>query len=113
MTFCHIQLRKIDEDKRSIKYAAFSPDFNEEFSDEKMAEIVVDKNKNTYEFFPSLKWIDQKTIPPLFYSFSSERQDELRGTKYKGYGNGAWSMRIHNWISRFIQEGAFPDVFPK
>ena len=113
MTFCHLKLRKTDESENSVTYSAFSPDFNDKFSDEKMADIVVDKIDKTYEFIPGEKWVSEKTIPPMFYSLPEEKQNELLKNEYKEYGNGAWTMRIHWWISQFIQEGEFPDQHPQ
>ena len=112
MSFCHIQLRKADENDTSITYAAISPDFNDKLLNEKMADIVLNKRQKTYEFFPGEKWVSEKTLPPMFFSMPEERQNELLEKEYEGYGNGAWTMRIHRWISQFIQEGAFPDIFP-
>lgn len=113
MTLCHIQLRKINEDDSSVTYAAITPDFNDEFMKEKMAEIIVRKGLNTYEFIPGEKWKSGKTLPPLFFSFPEEKQNEMLENEYKGYANGAWTMRIHRWISNFLQKGIFPDRFPK
>ncbi len=112
MTFCHIQLIKINENNTSVTYAAISPDFNDKFSDEKMADIILDKKQNNYEFIPGEKWVSEKTLPPMYFSLPVERQKELIENEYKGYGNGAWTMRIHHWISQFLQRGVFPDKHP-
>jgi hypothetical protein len=112
MTFCHIQLRKTEESNTSVTYAAISPDFNDKFLDEKMAIIVLNKTLKTYEFIPGGKWLSKKTLPPMFYSLPDKKQNEMLENEYKGYGNGAWTMRIHRWISQFIEEGAFPEKFP-
>jgi hypothetical protein len=112
MTLCHIKLKKIDENNTSVTYAAISPDFNEKFSNEKMADIILNKRQSTYEFIPGKKWVSEKTLPPMFYSLPKEKQNELLENEYKGYGNGAWTMRIHHWISQIFLKGVFPDTYP-
>ena len=112
MTSCHIQLRKTEESHSKVTYAVISPGFNEKFLDEKMAIIVLNKILKTYEFIPGEKWVTEKTLPPMFYSLPDEKQKKMLENEYKGYGNGAWTMRIHRWISQFIQEGVYPEKFP-
>ena len=77
-----------------------------------MADIIVNKRLKTYEFVPGEKWVSEKTLPPMFYSFPDEKQNEMLENEYKGYGNGAWTMKIHRWISQFIEEGVFPEKYP-
>ncbi len=113
MTFCHIQLRKITEDNDTVRYAAYSPDFNDKREDENLAEIIINKSQSLYEFLPGKTWISQRTLPPQFYSFSEEEQNKMIENEYKGYGNGAWTMRINRWVNDFIQRKIFPDKYPK
>lgn len=113
MSLCHIQLKKIKEDSDKVIYLAISPDFNDAFEDENVAEIIVNKRNNEYEFLPGKKWVEQKTIPPHFYSRPKEEQDKLLKSQYLGYGNGAWTMKINIWISNIITRGEYPDKVPE
>lgn len=112
MSICHIQLRKINEQGNLVYYSANSPDFSPGSKDEVMAIVIVDKELKTYDFFPSQKWVDQKTIPPIFYSNSEEQQSKLLQEKYKGFGNGLWTEKIHRWISNFIENKEYLGIFP-
>ena len=112
MTLCHIYLKKVKEHKDTVIYSAFSPDFNDTFEYEKMADVIINKSLKTYEFKPGKKWLSSKTLPPNFYSYSIEKRDELLENEYKGHGSGAWTMRIHRWVSQFLEEDDFPERFP-
>ena len=95
MTLCHIHLKKVKENKDTVTYSAFSPDINDAFENEKVADVIINKSLKNYEFKPDEKWTSTKTLPPLFFSHSKEKQDELLYNEYNGYGSGAWTMRIH------------------
>ena len=112
MTLCHIHLKKVKENKDTVTYSAFSPDFNDAFENEKVADVIIHKSLKTYEFKPGEKGTSAKTLPPKFFSYSKEKQDELLENEYRGYGSGAWTMRIHWWITQLLEEGDFPDRYP-
>ena len=73
MTFCHLQLRKVSENGNLITYEVISPDFNDRFKNEKMADMILDIKEKTYDFIPGKKWKDEKTVPPRRYNGDGPR----------------------------------------
>lgn len=57
--------------------------------------------------------MEQKTIPPHFYSKTKEEQDKLLKGQYLGYGNGSWTMRINIWVNIIISIDEYPDKMPE
>jgi hypothetical protein len=112
MSLVHLKIKQIRLDDDFVEYEVESIDFNEEMEWEKIGEIKIRKNSKDYLFTVSEKHKDKKIIPPTLYSKEEKERENLLNSEYKGFGYGAWSMRINNWINSFIKQNDYPAIYP-
>jgi hypothetical protein len=111
MSFAHLLLKKITATADSVEYAAISPDFSKDKSWQPVARIVIRKADNDYDFFPLNEWVDMDLVQPKLYGLlESDRAAILKSNPPRYCG--AWTGRIHEWITRLIEQGKFPDNYP-
>lgn len=95
-----------------VEYDVESIDFNEEMEWEKIGEVRISMDTKEYSFTLNEKHKDKKFIPPTLYSKEDDEREQLLKSEYQGFGYGAWSMRIDNWINTFIKHNNYPDTYP-
>lgn len=112
MSFAHLRLNKIKEDKSQVEYLVESFDFNEEKEWEKVGKLLINTAAKNYEFKPAKIWSDRPIIPPEVFGLDETERKQVIESKYRDYGWGAWSMLIHHWAVSFIQKESFPEYHP-
>jgi hypothetical protein len=109
MSFTHILLKRTEETENSVHYVAESPDFNDDGAWKSVAHIVIDKTAADYEFYPMNEWMAMKLVQPKLYALSEE---ERSARLEEGAGCGAWTGRIHAWVTRLIAKRDYPAAYP-
>lgn len=112
MSFAHIRLKKLKEDKGEVLYVALSPDFNDAHEWQEVAQLVVSRTQNTHTFVPCGTWSGQKVVPPYVYGLSEPEIREALSSEFAGYGYGAWTGRIQSQVRRMQDSGVYPDESP-
>lgn len=112
LSLVHLRLKLVENDDSAAAYEAESIDFNEEMNWEKICVIKIDKIRKEYEYDFFSKYKAFNIIPPSLYDKDEKERTSLLETKYKDYGYGAWSMRIHRWIKTIIEQDNYPNKYP-
>lgn len=112
MSLVHLKLKQTKIDDSFVEYDVESIDFNQEMEWEIIGKIVIDKAGKKYNFTVCDRYKDKKIVPPFLYSKSEDERKVLLDTKYKGFGYGAWSLRIDHWINSLIEQDIFPTNYP-
>ena len=112
MSFAHLRINRIEQDKSLVEYLVESFDFNEEKEWEKVGKLVMNTAAKNYEFIPAKIWSDRPIIPPEVFGLDETERKQVIESKYRDYGWGAWSMLIHHWAVSFIQKESFPEYHP-
>jgi len=113
MSLVHMFLRRVHIDERSVEYVAVTGDFSPTHDSEPVARILIDKMARTYRFVPLGPWVNEKVIPPTFYGLPESEQRELLEGEYQGFGCGAWTGRLHTWVTRLIARNEYPEAAPQ
>lgn len=108
----HLFLKKKSENTGQVTYMAVSRDFSGDSSLQAIAEIYIDKKVGRYEFVETGAWSGEKVLPPHFYETPESESSARYHREYPDYKYGAWTARIHAWVTRLIQEGVYPEEAP-
>ena len=110
----YLFLEKVAEADDTVEYLAMSSDFSTDGSVQAIARIAIAKRTSTYAFEPLGAWVDEEILDPHF--FEGEESDDERAARYRanfdGHKNGAWTARIHGYVTRLIAEGTYPANAP-
>lgn len=112
MSLVHMRLKLALSDSNVAEYDVESIDFNDEMNWEKICVIRINKNRKDYEFEFHDKLKNDNILPPTIYGLSEDERALLLKTRYKDFGYGAWSMRIHHWVNNLIQQNHYPAKYP-
>jgi hypothetical protein len=102
-------LKKVLETPGVVEYVAVTADFSPSNEWNNVARITIDKAQKAYEFYPINEWESELLVPPHLYALP---EDELLATFKKDYpkhGGGAWTSRIHSWVTEMINRNEFPE----
>lgn len=113
MSLVHMKMKCIHIDAQTVEYSIESCDFNDDMNWEKLCIVEIDLGNNSYRHRFVGRFNEEKIIPPYIYGLNEDEQAKQIETRYAGFGYGAWSMRINNWITQFIHERVFPEEYPK
>lgn len=108
----HLFLRKKRETASEVIYAALSRDFADDSSLQAVAEIQIHKGSTHYDFSVVGPWSTEKVLPPHFYEIPESEMANRYNQDYPDFKYGAWTARIHAWVTRLIQEGVYPEEAP-
>jgi hypothetical protein len=108
MSLASITFNKSEEDAATVTYRVTSSDFAVGAWEE-IARIVIDKNKLTYEFLPTNRWMDEKVVPPYVYGLDDGEREALLAGKYTDYRYGAWTGRIFSRIRQMLTGQSYPE----
>lgn len=112
MSFAHIRLKKISEDRDNITYAALSPDFNDLSEWQEVARVAIDRAGGTHEFLPINAWAHLKVVPPYVYGLNEDERRKILSSEFIDYRCGAWTGRIWSLIYRMQASNSFPEICP-
>lgn len=112
MSRAHLYLKRAMEDSEKAVYVAMSSDFSSTSTVEPIAEISIDKIARRYEFSPLGPWRNEKVLPPLFFATPAEEQADRYNREFAGFKYGAWTARIHSWVTNLIETGLYPENAP-
>ena len=112
VSFCHVRLIRVQDDQIASIYSVESSDFDPDFLWTKIGKLKINKLERTYEFESEGEFLKHKIVPPWFYGLSREEQKKLSETQFKDHGFGSWTMRVHHYVTTFIEDEKYPEKHP-
>jgi len=112
MSLVHMYLKRTMDTDDFVEYRVVCGDVSASGEWREVAKIGIDKHAGTYDFNPINDWLREKVLPPKLYALDQAEFKLICERDYKGYGWGAWTCRIHEWATRLIKEGNFPEQAP-
>jgi len=109
MSICHISLRKIRDDERTVAYEIYSFDFNPKHEWENFGVIEIDKVNSKYIHKNNYLWEKNKIFPIDAFEIPLDQRKELAQTKYKGYSSARWTSHVFNFIKKCLETREFPE----
>ena len=94
MSFAHLRLNKIEQDKSQVEYLVESFDFNEEKEWEKVGKLAINTAAKNYEFQPAKIWSDRSIIPPEVFGLDETERKQVIESEYRDYGWGVICQKI-------------------
>ena len=114
MSYCHIRFLRRSLNDKFAEYSVESFDFHDDHEWHQIGRLSLDREQKQYDFIPAQIWLDVKALHPHLFSIAENERKRIYESelKAKGYGWGAWAMRIHHWANDFLTEDSFPEIFP-
>ena len=113
MSLAHVRMTKVNDSGANVEYAVETFDFSGTGNWEPIGTLKIRMGKANYDFEMSETARLHKVLPPEIYGLDERERENMINTQYKEFGWGAWSMRIHQWAVRFINEKSFPEKYPE
>jgi hypothetical protein len=106
-------MTKVNDSVAGVEYLVETLDFGSGENWEPIGTLKIGRGKADYIFEMSATAQHHKVLPPEIYGLEEGERKKLIDTRYREFGWGAWSMRIHQWAVRFIKEKSFPETYPE
>jgi hypothetical protein len=109
MSYCHLKLKIIHEDKRCVSYSICSIDFNKEHKWEELGIVEIDLQNGSYVHNKNELWEKYKIYPIGLFELSQDERKRIIEEKYKEYGCGRWAINVFTFIKNSLETKIFPD----
>lgn len=112
MSYCHLRLVLSYATTCEANYSVQSPDFNSARQWKEIGTLRIDRSARSYQFEQNSTLLERHFIPPWLYGLSEDERKQRIAQDFNQHGYGAWAMAIHQYATKLIEQGGFPEIHP-